>query len=86
MPWLGDAPSATPLLVREIRAGFNVPGVIRLPAENVVRHTLGAHLVRVDPDHPEPTDLETRAPSVPCKANRLLNPLTGSDVSHDRID
>ncbi|TPQ23971.1 NAD-dependent protein deacetylase of SIR2 family [Streptomyces sporangiiformans] len=75
--WLGDAPSDAPLLVVEIGAGFNTPGVIRRPMENVVRHTPGARLVRVNPDHPEvPAGLGARALSVPFGADRFLHALT----------
>ncbi|MFE7840078.1 hypothetical protein ACFU53_29690 [Streptomyces sp. NPDC057474] len=51
--WLGDAPGTARLLVLATGAGFNTPGVIRWPMENVVRHTSGARLLRVNPDHPE---------------------------------
>ncbi|MEI5520128.1 NAD-dependent protein deacetylase of SIR2 family [Streptomyces brasiliscabiei] len=75
--WLGDAPGGARLLVLEIGAGFNTPGVIRRPMEHVVRHTPGARLVRVNPDHPEvPADLGDRALSVPFGADRLLDALT----------
>ncbi|QFR02350.1 NAD-dependent protein deacetylase of SIR2 family [Streptomyces phaeolivaceus] len=75
--WLGDAPDTARLLVLEIGAGFNTPGVIRWPMENVVRHTPGARLVRVNPDHPEvPADLGDRALPLPFTADRLLAALT----------
>ncbi|QNP69899.1 hypothetical protein IAG44_10850 [Streptomyces roseirectus] len=62
-----------PLLVIEIGAGFNTPGVIRLPMENLVRHTPGARLVRINPDHPAtPEDLAGRALSVPVRADEFL--------------
>ncbi|MFI1031844.1 NAD-dependent protein deacetylase of SIR2 family [Streptomyces sp. NPDC020951] len=93
MRWLGDTPGGSRLLVLEIGAGFHTPGVVRRPAENVVRHTPGARLVRVNPDHPEvPADLGDRARSVPFGADRLLNALnardaldapTESDLCHD---
>ncbi|MGW1158615.1 NAD-dependent protein deacetylase of SIR2 family [Streptomyces sp. NPDC002513] len=75
--WLGDASGEDGLLVLEFGAGFNTPGVIRWPMENVVRHTPGARLVRVNPHHPEvPADLEDRALSVPFGADQLLDALT----------
>jgi NAD-dependent SIR2 family protein deacetylase len=75
--WLGDAPGDARLLVLEFGAGFNTPGVIRWPMENLVRHTPGARLVRVNPAHPDlPADLGARALSVPFGADRLLNALT----------
>ncbi|WNZ13877.1 hypothetical protein [Streptomyces sp. 11x1] len=49
--WLGEAPRPC-LLVLETGAAFNTPGVIRWPMENVVRHTPGARLVRVNPTIP----------------------------------
>ncbi|MCC9707746.1 hypothetical protein E4N62_22155 [Streptomyces sp. MNU76] len=76
--WLGEAPGAAHLLVLEIGAGCNTPGVIRWPMENVVRHTPGARLVRVNPDHPEvPADLRNRALAVPFGADLLLDALAG---------
>ncbi|MDR6975265.1 NAD-dependent SIR2 family protein deacetylase [Streptomyces sp. 3330] len=71
--WLDRNPADEGLLVVEIGAGFNTPGVIRRPMENLVRHTPRARLVRVDPEHPEvPADLAGRALSVPLGADRLL--------------
>ncbi|MEU5196872.1 NAD-dependent protein deacetylase of SIR2 family [Streptomyces scabiei] len=72
--WLDDAPKDSALLVVEIGAGFNTPGVIRTPMENLVRHTPRARLVRINPDHPDvPSDLGSRALSVPFGADRLLD-------------
>ena len=62
----------------EIGAGFNTPGVIRWPVENLVRHTPGARLVRVNPASPEgPADLGDRALAVPFGADVLLDALAG---------
>lgn len=75
--WLDGAPEDSMVLVLEIGAGFNTPGVIRRPMENLVRHTPRARLVRVNPDHPEvPADLGDRALSVPFGADRFLSGLT----------
>lgn len=53
--WLDDVPG---LVVLEIGAGLSTPGVIRWPAEAVVRRTPGARLIRVNRDHPGiPADL-----------------------------
>ncbi len=41
------------LLVLEIGAGFNTPSVVRLPMEQITHHCPNAHLVRVNPTHPE---------------------------------
>ncbi|MFI0817406.1 NAD-dependent protein deacetylase of SIR2 family [Streptomyces sp. NPDC021098] len=71
--WLQEAPAESTLLVLEIGAGFNTPGVIRRPMENVVRHTPRARLVRVNPHHPEvPADLGIRALSHAMGAEALL--------------
>ncbi|MER5834764.1 NAD-dependent protein deacetylase of SIR2 family [Streptomyces sp. NPDC002130] len=72
--WLADAPTDSTLLVLELGAGFNTPGVIRLPMEHVVRQTPRARLVRINPDHPGvPADLGERALPVPVGADRLLD-------------
>ncbi|AVV42770.1 NAD-dependent protein deacetylase of SIR2 family [Streptomyces sp. ID05-04B] len=74
--WLEDAPRDSTLLVLELGAGFNTPGVIRLPMEDVVRRTPRARLVRINPRHPDvPADLGERALSVPLGADRLLDRL-----------
>ncbi|MFE7762574.1 NAD-dependent protein deacetylase of SIR2 family [Streptomyces sp. NPDC057438] len=74
--WLDDAPADSALLVVEIGAGFNTPGVIRRPMENLVRHTPRARLVRINPAHPDvPWDLGARALSVPFGADLLLDGL-----------
>ncbi|MFI1509143.1 NAD-dependent protein deacetylase of SIR2 family [Streptomyces sp. NPDC020597] len=74
--WLDDAPTDSTLLVLELGAGFNTPGVIRLPMEDVVRRTPRARLVRINPLHPDvPADLGERALSVPLGADRFLDRL-----------
>ncbi|MFE7277818.1 NAD-dependent protein deacetylase of SIR2 family [Streptomyces sp. NPDC057623] len=81
--WLGDAPDDARLLVLEIGAGFNTPGVIRRPMEHVVRRTPGARLVRVNPNHPDiPSDLGPRALSLPWGADKLLQALTEGTAGH----
>ncbi|WP_105968974.1 SIR2 family NAD-dependent protein deacylase [Streptomyces geranii] len=72
--WLDRETTGGRLLVVEIGAGFNTPGVIRRPMESLVRHTPGARLVRINPGHPEvPADLGDRALSLPFGADRLLD-------------
>ncbi|XUL86340.1 NAD-dependent protein deacetylase of SIR2 family [Streptomyces galilaeus] len=74
--WLDRAPADSRLLVLEIGAGFNTPGVIRKPMENLVRHTPRARLVRVNLDHPDvPADLGDRALSLPFGAGPFLDAL-----------
>ncbi|MEU8762849.1 NAD-dependent protein deacetylase of SIR2 family [Streptomyces sp. NPDC048659] len=71
--WLGATPPDARLLVLEFGAGFNTPGVIRVPGEHLTRGLPGARLVRVNPTHPEiPEDLAGRALSVPADARDLL--------------
>lgn len=74
--WLDDAPADGTLLVVEIGAGFQTPGVIRRPVEDLVRRTPRARLVRINPAHPDvPADLGARALSVPLGADALLDGL-----------
>lgn len=82
--WLGTAPADTRLLVVEFGAGFNTPGVIRWPGEQLVRHFPRGHLVRVNPDRPDtPADLGDRALPVPVGAARLLDALTAPHPAPD---
>ncbi|MFE2423782.1 NAD-dependent protein deacetylase of SIR2 family [Streptomyces hokutonensis] len=74
--WLGST-AGTRLLILEFGAGFNTPGVIRWPGEDLTRQIPHARLVRVNPTHPEtPADLAGRTLSVPVGADRLLDALT----------
>jgi NAD-dependent SIR2 family protein deacetylase len=50
--WVNDI-SNRQLLVIEIGAGFNTPGVIRWPMERIVYRHAKAHLVRVNLKHPQ---------------------------------
>lgn len=62
--WLENA-MREPMLVLEIGAGFNTPGVIRYPLENIVYHAQGARFVRVNPEHPEmPEEIADRSLAV----------------------
>lgn len=64
--WLGKAASdGGRTAVIEIGAGFNTPGVIRLPIEQVVEYLPGSHLIRVNRDHPGvPQPIASRAASI----------------------
>ncbi|CAM5646989.1 MULTISPECIES: NAD-dependent protein deacetylase of SIR2 family [Streptomyces] len=74
--WLGTAPAGTRLLILEFGAGFNTPGVIRWPGEDLTRRFPRARLVRVNPTHPgTPAELADRALPVPADAHRLLDAL-----------
>ncbi|MBP2471980.1 NAD-dependent SIR2 family protein deacetylase [Crossiella equi] len=74
--WLDGLPHDTRLLVLEIGAGFNTPGVIRRPAERLTAAYPNARLIRVNPHHPDvPPDLADRALPVPLDAATLLTNL-----------
>ncbi|MER6788477.1 NAD-dependent protein deacetylase of SIR2 family [Streptomyces sp. NPDC000658] len=82
--WLGTAPADTRMLILELGAGFNTPGVIRRPGEDLARHFPHSRLVRVNPKHPEtPADLAGRALSVPVGADLLLDELTAPQSAPD---
>ncbi|MEV3854371.1 NAD-dependent protein deacetylase of SIR2 family [Streptomyces sp. NPDC050095] len=83
--WLNTAPADTRLLVLELGAGFNTPGVIRWPGEHLTRAFPHARLIRVNPTHPEvPADLSERALPVPAGAGQLLGALTTLPTSTKR--
>jgi NAD-dependent SIR2 family protein deacetylase len=71
--WLESA-MREPLLVLEIGAGFNTPGVIRFPLENVVYHAHGARFVRVNPEHPAvPEEIADRSLAVRAGAAETVD-------------
>lgn len=75
--WLIAAPADTRLLILEIGAGFNTPGVIRWPGEQLARRFPRARLVRINPTAPEiPADLTGRALPIRADVCHLLD--TGS--------
>lgn len=81
--WLGTPGAGTRLVILEIGAGFNTPGVIRWPGEHLTRHIPHARLVRVNPTHPEvPADLADRALSIPADAERLLDAFDALDAPY----
>ncbi|MER7693297.1 NAD-dependent protein deacetylase of SIR2 family [Streptomyces sp. NPDC097610] len=81
--WLNALPATSRLLILELGAGFNTPGVIRLPGENLTRHLPGARLVRVNPEHPEtPADLAGRALPVATGADHLIGALDRPTPHH----
>lgn len=76
--WLGRIPLDARLLVVETGAGFSTPGVIRRPAERVVRARPGARLVRINDGHPDvPDTLAGRALPVAHPADRVIGILAG---------
>ncbi len=69
--------SGETLAVVEIGAGFNTPGVIRWPGEQVTRALPNARLIRVNRDHPDvPDDLADRAWAIAADARTVIEQLT----------
>ena len=63
----------TDLLILEIGAGFNTPGVIRLPDEHLTRHLPRARLVRANPQAADvPSDVAARAASARLDATAFM--------------
>ena len=66
------------LLVIEIGAGFNTPGVIRWPMERIVYTHSNAHLVRVNLQYPQvPQEIADRSFSLQCRAMNFVNSVWG---------
>lgn len=71
------------LLLLELGSGFNTPGVIRWPFENITRRHRDAHLVRVNPGHPEvPPAILRRSSSIPLGAQAFLEALEDGTRRH----
>lgn len=76
--WLRARQNA-PLVVLEIGAGFNTPGVIRWPGEQLVAAMPQATLIRVNPDHPQvPPELGERAIGLRTKADQFIGQLASA--------
>lgn len=75
--WL-DAGGDVPQLVLEFGAGFNTPGVIRWPLENVVHRHAHARFVRVNPEHAEvPAEIAERSLAWRAGAAEVLASIGG---------
>lgn len=75
--WVRKGTSA-PVLVLEIGAGFNTPGVIRWPLEQLAYHHPDARFVRVNPQHPEvPEEIADRSLAVRAGAAETVAALVG---------
>jgi NAD-dependent SIR2 family protein deacetylase len=73
--WVHESVSQ-PLLVLEIGSGFNTPGVIRWPMEQITYQHPDAHLVRVNRDHPQlPAELAGRATAIRSSAINVITAL-----------
>ncbi|WP_063041596.1 hypothetical protein [Nocardia pseudovaccinii] len=75
--WLHTAPADTKLLIMEFGAGFNTPGVIRWPGEQLARDFPYSRFARINPSDAEtPAELAGRALPVRAGAAELLEALT----------
>ena len=72
------------LLVIEIGAGFNTPGVIRWPMERIATSHQGAHLIRVNLDRPQvPKEIAGRSVTLKSKS---MDAITAIWKAMDRAD
>lgn len=78
--WLTETRgSGDPLVIVEIGAGLNTPGVIRLPSEQITRALPNARLLRINRDHPDiPDDLTGRARAIATDAGTAIDRLARS--------
>lgn len=73
--WVNDHAEVN-TAVLEIGAGYNTPGVIRVPGERLTEHFPNWKLIRVNPDHAEvPAELGARALSLPMGAAEAIEAL-----------
>jgi len=71
--WLRKAVGGR-LLIIEIGAGFNTPSVIRWPCEAITARYRGAHLIRINPQHPKTQfPVAERATVVAMRASLVLS-------------
>jgi hypothetical protein len=78
LAWLRAAATAR-LVVIEISAGFSTPAVIRWPCESIVAHHSSAHLIRINPEHPETQHaMDGRSTCITARAAAVLSLLSGS--------
>jgi NAD-dependent SIR2 family protein deacetylase len=74
--WLARA-QAGKLLVLDVGTGFNTPGVIRWPGEQIAFEHPGAFFVRINVDHPEvPVELQSRAIALRATGSEVWSALT----------
>jgi len=76
------------LLAIEIGAGFNTPGVIRLPMERIVHMHPNAHLVRINPQQPQvPKEIADKSVQLKSNAMRAVTAIWKTvGLGHDRDD
>jgi NAD-dependent SIR2 family protein deacetylase len=64
------------LLIIEIGAGFNTPGVIRWPMERITHRLKNAHLVRINPVHSDiPNEIKDRSLSIQSRGIEVISSL-----------
>ena len=67
--WVNGHADANTVIV-EIGAGYNTPGVIRVPGERLTEHFPNWKLIRINPDHADvPTELASDAVGIVLDAN-----------------
>ena len=70
--WL-DAAASRKLLTIEIGAGFNTPGVIRWPVEQITSQHADAKMIRVNPNNAKiPRSLLERSLSMVCGGQEFV--------------
>ncbi len=73
--WIQKADNCQ-ILVLEIGAGFNTPGVVRWPMEQIVFKFKNSHLIRVNLQYPQvPKEITEKSLSFKTRANDFINSL-----------
>jgi NAD-dependent SIR2 family protein deacetylase len=73
--WIQEANNCE-LLVLEIGAGFNTPGVVRWPMEQIVYKFENSHLIRVNLQYPQvPKEISEKSLTFKTKAIDFINSL-----------
>lgn len=63
----------TPMLIMDLGTGFNTPGVVRWPVEQITYHNPAAFLLRFNRDHPEvPAEIADRSLQLRGNIDELL--------------
>jgi NAD-dependent SIR2 family protein deacetylase len=76
-----NASAAGRLLILEFGSGFNTPGVIRWPMEDIADRHPDAHLIRVNRDYPQvPAELGDKAMGVQARSVQVINTLVARNA------
>lgn len=63
----------TPMVIMDMGTGFNTPGVIRWPMEQITYHNPSAYLLRFNRDHPEvPAEIAARSHQIKGNISEML--------------